>query len=724
MAPTLPAGVWRHRGHLVAQALAGGLAGQGDSGPLGSSALAVQHPVAHVAKWLLRRSLRLAILVFAPDAFLRQLLAIVLVISLRRTLLSSHKFLRAAFLAVACRWSEKERHIRHLQEKRRKCQDYPTFKHIGEQLDVAMGLDRWKRDDKSPHFDAKRLRERTKKYKEFMESGDVEGCLFALRQELLRKHFGVCNPRLFEVSNTGTKAVVERYVDTVCETMTWAAFEHREHREHVPGGVGDFCASLQQQRRVTLSEKLAFFSETKHSFGRCALLLSGGAQLGMYHFGVVKALHLNGFLPRILSGTSAGAIVCGIICVRDDAELTEMWTEDFEWEKAFNLRFFGDYDFSRFIQRGGEALYNSDCLETALKENVGECTFLEAYDRTGRICNITVSGLPGNTEYPMLLNYLTSPHVLIWSAALASASVPGIFEPRELLAKDREGRVVPYYHGGLKWRDGSMQNDLPMTRLTELFNVNFFIVSQVNPHAMMMSGGSLAEGELGCPRGPLYHVAHFLRRELKEYLLSLASLGLGTAGQRVSPWLRPVGYSVVGLIVQEYEGDITIYNGRGIQEMPYLLRNGTEEMLRRYTADSELRTWWAIPQIENSCKIEFVMDEILRELRAEAGKGKGAGELQGGGNGLSSPYGTQLIKRMISSELGITRLPSFHKDIAQLAMEQGLQKMDRFRAHGQHDSGPDGSPLRPRGLGLAKKRSGHLLASSHSLNNLMVLNEQ
>jgi len=36
--------------------------------------------------------------------------------------------------------------------------------------------------------------------------------------------------------------------------------------------------------------KLAFFNETRHAFGRTALLLSGGAGLGFYHVGFVKAL--------------------------------------------------------------------------------------------------------------------------------------------------------------------------------------------------------------------------------------------------------------------------------------------------------------------------------------------------------------------------------------------------------------------------------------------------
>lgn len=33
-----------------------------------------------------------------------------------------------------------------------------------------------------------------------------------------------------------------------------------------------------------------------------------------------------------------------------------------------------------------------------------------------------------------------------------------------------------------RWRDGSLESDLPMMQLKELFNVNHFIVSQANPH--------------------------------------------------------------------------------------------------------------------------------------------------------------------------------------------------------------------------------------------------
>ena len=56
------------------------------------------------------------------------------------------------------------------------------------------------------------------------------------------------------------------------------------------------------------------------AFGRTALLLSGGAAFGFKHVGVLKALHKQGLLPRIISGTSAGSIAAACVCVFDDEE--------------------------------------------------------------------------------------------------------------------------------------------------------------------------------------------------------------------------------------------------------------------------------------------------------------------------------------------------------------------------------------------------------------------
>lgn len=84
-------------------------------------------------------------------------------------------------------------------------------------------------------------------------------------------------------------------------------------------GVGEFGASLNAARKLALLKQLA------HSHGSTALLLSGGASLGMYHLGVAKALFDNGLLPRVITGSSAGAIVGALLCSRTDDKLPALF---------------------------------------------------------------------------------------------------------------------------------------------------------------------------------------------------------------------------------------------------------------------------------------------------------------------------------------------------------------------------------------------------------------
>ncbi len=68
------------------------------------------------------------------------------------------------------------------------------------------------------------------------------------------------------------------------------------------------CPTQIAQDELPAEEKLAFFRETRHTFGRTALLLSGGGGLGTFHIGVVKALFEARLLPRVLAGSSVGSI--------------------------------------------------------------------------------------------------------------------------------------------------------------------------------------------------------------------------------------------------------------------------------------------------------------------------------------------------------------------------------------------------------------------------------
>lgn len=80
-----------------------------------------------------------------------------------------------------------------------------------------------------------------------------------------------------------------------------------------------------------------------------------------------------------------------------------------------------------------------------------------------------------------LLNYLTAPNVLIWSASAASCAIPYIYGPTDLYCKDYRGNISKYTLMNRKFLDGSIGHDLPMEKLSILFNVNNFIVSQTNP---------------------------------------------------------------------------------------------------------------------------------------------------------------------------------------------------------------------------------------------------
>lgn len=75
-------------------------------------------------------------------------------------------------------------------------------------------------------------------------------------------------------------------------------------------------------------------------------------------------------------------------------------------------------------------IFDIKVLEAFVRHNIGDITFLEAYRRTRRVLNVTVtSAVDSGGDNSRLLNYLTAPNVLIHSAVLASCAIPGVYEP-------------------------------------------------------------------------------------------------------------------------------------------------------------------------------------------------------------------------------------------------------------------------------------------------------
>lgn len=410
--------------------------------------------------------------------------------------------------------------------------------------------------------------------------------IFLLRTSLSRNLGDIGNPALYSVSRVGTKVLIDKYIDEVVRQLNM------------------ICDT--ETADLTLDDKLDFFLNTRQSFGRTALLLSGGATLGLNHIGVIKALHECHLLPRIISGASVGSLIAALVCSKTDAELMDAIRVD-----NLNANALEDpaesgsfiHRISRFLKHG--VLFDVEVLISCVRANIGDVTFHEAYNRTRRILNITVSSST-KFEMPKLLNYITAPNVLIWSAVAASCAIPFFYRSAPLMARDKSGKIVPWNPSGHRWIDGSVENDLPMDRLSEMFNVNHFIVCQVNPHVVPFlkpTGGTMKSA---LSLHPALKSAFFLcTSEFQHRLNQLIELDI----------FPTMLYRIQNVISQRYDGDITIVPDIKWKDYLQLVSNPTPQSLFDSIVRGERATWPQISIVRNHCQIELNLDEILYRLR-------------------------------------------------------------------------------------------------------------
>ncbi|KAJ7521425.1 hypothetical protein O6H91_19G053600 [Diphasiastrum complanatum] len=318
-------------------------------------------------------------------------------------------------------------------------------------------------------YDEELVKAKLKELQSRRLEGGIEDILFCIRADLVRNLGNMCNPELHK-GRLQVPPLIQDYINEV-------RFHLRAVYET-------------ETEEVSLDERIAFIRETRHAFGRTALLLSGGAALGSFHLGVLRTLIEQRLLPRVMAGASVGSILCSFAATRTWPELQIFFEDPIPPMYFFDTMGSIFATAHRLFTRG--AVHEIGALQRMMRQLIGDLTFQEAYDLSGRVLGVSVCSSRRH-EPPRLLNYLTSPHVVIWSAVTASCAFPGLFEAQELMAKNRQGQLVPYHslaqvgpeEASIKnrpWRDGSLESDLPMLELKELFNVNHFIVSQANPH--------------------------------------------------------------------------------------------------------------------------------------------------------------------------------------------------------------------------------------------------
>jgi predicted acylesterase/phospholipase RssA len=379
----------------------------------------------------------------------------------------------------------------------------------------------------------------------------------------MRNVYSTSNPILYQHCNVGTKKLLEDFQNQMIES-----FEY----------IANF-----NEKAFPLFKKLEFFSETKHSYGRTALLFSGGASLGMFHTGVIQALFDNKLLPRIICGSSAGSIAASLLCTNSYEDIPIVLDRGFKLgpfeykHKKFSIL----RKMLRFITQG--VLFDVEVLKDFLRVNVGDITFQEAFDKTGWILNITVTGYKEHDNH-RLLNYLTAPNVLIWSASCASCCVPGLFDPVELLCKNEYGQIVPYSSTGSKFIDGSISQDLPMQRLSELFNVNVFIVSQTNPWVIPFLDTDDTK-QIFNPEKTKFNIWKLLKNlissEIKHRADQLISLGI----------IPSELTRVLNMFTQDYKGHVTIFPVPKLSDFFKVFSNPTIETIRYCIEHSSKRTF-------------------------------------------------------------------------------------------------------------------------------------
>ena len=181
---------------------------------------------------------------------------------------------------------------------------YEAWKAAALELDFLEGNAEWKEAFASDLYHYELIHDRLSSLKQYRQHNDFERLKRALREGLHHDLGNMGNPALYTRSRVGTKHLIEEYITQVCESLDFLC----DHP--VPG--------------FPLADKLQFFRDTLTSYGRPALLLSGGATLGMFHFGVIKALWEKGLLPQVIAGSSIGAVIAGILGVHTDAEVPDM----------------------------------------------------------------------------------------------------------------------------------------------------------------------------------------------------------------------------------------------------------------------------------------------------------------------------------------------------------------------------------------------------------------
>ncbi|XP_026192239.1 patatin-like phospholipase domain-containing protein CNBE2340, partial [Cyclospora cayetanensis] len=184
-----------------------------------------------------------------------------------------------------------------------------------QQLDAATGRKAWKRRAESRLYDAAAVRQSLTALKAARLSGNPQRLAGEIGKALQGHAQAALKEGLYSRTYLGTKDLLEELLSELRLALE------------------DLTLHMQQQPKLRPLLQHAIVS-IRRQWKQTALVLSGGAMLGLHHFGLIEALLFNNetqenLLPKVIAGCSAGAAVAAWLCTRTDDELRKELQEDY-----------------------------------------------------------------------------------------------------------------------------------------------------------------------------------------------------------------------------------------------------------------------------------------------------------------------------------------------------------------------------------------------------------
>ncbi|KAI5965732.1 TGL3 [Candida pseudojiufengensis] len=503
-------------------------------------------------------------------------------------------------------------------------------------------MDLWRQNFISKHYDYVLINERIKLLIEARENQDFQQIMSLLRSGLIRNFGGIAQKRLYLKSYMGTKFKIEEYINEILNCLEFL-------NESLSSSNGDDYVMNSKQL------KLDFFHDARQSFGSTALLLQGGSLFGLCHLGVVKALYFKRLLPRVIGGSAVGAAVASLVCTLTDDELIPILVNIEELMKNIDiLNHEIDERYGNVIENVVKKGYSQDILLFLkfVRDTIGDVTFEEAYMKTGKILNIVIH--PTNRSVPSLLNYITTPNAIIWTAIYASIGTGVLSDDIAIYVKDFNNEIVlqtpdidvkflkpqdvtyqtSYFQNNLST---NIQHQSPYTKLTELFNVNHFVISLARPYLAPLISNDLKhyhayygkvkydkkknsyDGEMSKKDIEKYtkdsgfnfmkRLKNIIGMEIQHRIVVLNKLGLLTeVMKRLFIDEKPTQMQYLASI-----REVTI-----VPEVRYLVKDfgrvfdvhRTMENIPYWVLVGERSVWPLFPLLWTRCAIEFALDDL------------------------------------------------------------------------------------------------------------------